>query len=597
MHKDLKEISIPMEIVSDKDKTVEYLMDKGQKYEEVNEREAALKSYEQALAILEVNEMNETKIQLYIKIGDLYQICGEIDSGLKFFNLAYDFAVLENNVIFQIDALIRIAEGYSVKGELETSVKYGEKVNELIKDIDYIQGELELSIFWIKIHYIKNEFFKARDLGNEAIKLCGGDYLIYKGRILNVLARLYSDITGVDEHLDLLKQALECFEKANFKKGILSVLNNIGVVYAEKLQDNEKALEYFLRLVNECEEAGIIDLGAAVSGNIGENYYKSLRYEEAMKWYESALSKGKKSGNEYVVFYCYVFLSKINLILGNYKDAYYFFNLASEELINYPDQGSMVAYYYKLASSLWLEFGQVDIAKEYIKKAFSIPGNEELTIKWNVGLAYEFIKLKEAKNQRQIIDSLNGITYILSKYKNVDLILDSVYGVAIELIGSGYMGIAFKFVDEYKHMTSTNEVVDVKYRYIEAMRGSDVDKIQNLKNVLPLSLINNNRKIQFNILNNMGEQYFAHGDFHNGLSSFYDACQCIKNIINDVPEEFRVQFVNFHKLLKPFNRFVETKEQIDRIKYNSFNKYETISNEEQLYDIFESEIFNMFSII
>jgi len=87
----------------------------------------------------------------------------------------------------------------------------------------------------LKVYYIKNEYYKAREIGNEALKLCMEEHIIYKGRLLNFLANLYSEITSIDEHLDLLKQSLECFEEANFLRGILGVLNNIGVAYAEKI--------------------------------------------------------------------------------------------------------------------------------------------------------------------------------------------------------------------------------------------------------------------------------------------------------------------------------------------------------------------------
>ena len=42
-------------------------------------------------------------------------------------------------------------------------------------------------------------------------------------------------------------------------------------------------------------------------------------------------------------------------------------------------------------------------------------GDEESIIKWNTGIVYEFMKLKEAKNKTEILGALEGITYILIK--------------------------------------------------------------------------------------------------------------------------------------------------------------------------------------
>jgi len=52
--------------------------------------------------------------------------------------------------------------------------------------------------------------------------------------------------------------------------------------------------------------------------------------------------------------------------------------------------------------------------------------NEESIIKRNTGIVYEFIRLKESKNKMGILGALEGIRYILSKYKNHEVILDIV---------------------------------------------------------------------------------------------------------------------------------------------------------------------------
>ena len=69
---------------------------------------------------------------------------------------------------------------------------------------------------------------------------------------------------------------------------MLGVLNNIGVVYAEKLQNNEKALEYFFKLKEQSEESNYSEFNAFAYFNIGEMYFKCLRYKEALSWCEMA---------------------------------------------------------------------------------------------------------------------------------------------------------------------------------------------------------------------------------------------------------------------------------------------------------------------
>ena len=88
---------------------------------------------------------------------------------------------------------------------------------------------------------------------------------------------------------------MDCFEKANYLRGILGVLNNIGVVYSDKLQNDEKALEYFFKLKERSEDSNYLEFNVFAYINIGEAYLKCLRYEEALYWCKLALEKAKEA--------------------------------------------------------------------------------------------------------------------------------------------------------------------------------------------------------------------------------------------------------------------------------------------------------------
>lgn len=187
------------------------------------------------MAAFQVDDIDNRKFDLQVHLGDLYQKNGSIDKSLKYFKSAYDTALYLEDKKYQVDALVKIAEGYFRKGEIEESIQYAEMVEQLLKSLDYPKGKLDINLYLLNVYYIKNEYYKAREIGNESLKLCTEEHIVYKGRILNFLASLYGEITNIEEHLDLLYQSLACFEKANCLRGILGVLNNIGSVYAERL--------------------------------------------------------------------------------------------------------------------------------------------------------------------------------------------------------------------------------------------------------------------------------------------------------------------------------------------------------------------------
>jgi tetratricopeptide (TPR) repeat protein len=528
------------------------------------------------------------KFDVQIELGDLHEKSGEIDMALEYFKSAYDISVVLKDKKYQVDALVRITEGYFHKGEIENSIKYAMIAEELLKDIDYIQGKLDISLYLLKVYSMKNQSYKAREIGNEALKICTEEHIIYKGRILNALANLYSELTSVDEHLELLQQSLHCFEKADFLRGTLGILNNIGVVYAEKVQDNEKALEYFFKLKERSEDSNYTEFNVFAYFNIGETYLKCLRYEDALYFCRLGLEKAKAAHMEAIVFYSYTILISINKNLLNYKDAYAYFNLATEELKTYPDQGEGLLWYYKVAADLFLEFGEISKANNNIKHALELLGSEERIIKWNIGIAYEFMKLKVAKSSTEVLVTLGKLKYILTKYKNQEIILRIVYDVAIEVLSLKQEEIAFKFIEEYKYIETKRKSSILKLKYIEALRCSNDKRKEMLEGILELAKEMKYTKLHIKVCSSLGDCYFKLTDYEKALPYYVDACRQVRNIIISVPREFRIQFINSNALFEHFNRLVQVKQLYHKKHIVNQREYHDICNEDELIEFFEN---------
>ena len=517
-----------------------------------------------------------------IELGDLHEKAGDLDKSLEYFKSAYDIAVVLKHKRYQVDALVKITEVYFYKGEIETSIKYAKVTEELLNDIDYVQGKLDISLYLLKVYSIKNQSFKAREIGNEALKLCTEEHVIYKGRILNALANVYSELTSVDEHLELLQQSLQCFEKANFLRGILGILNNIAVVYAEKLQDNEKALEYFFKLKERSEDSNYLEFNMFAYFNIGEVYFKCLKFEEALLWCKLALEKAEAAHVESIVFFSYTILISININLHNYKEAYTYFNLVNEELKTYPNQGVALPWYYKSVASLLLEFGEIHKANQNIKHAQELLGNEETIIKWSTGITYEFIKLKEAKNNTEILATLQGIKYILTKYKNQEVILNIVCATTLELLNLKQEELAFGLMDEYKYIETKREDAILKRKYVEALRCNDEVKEQMLQSALELAKERSENKLYLKVCSSLGEYYFKLNDYEKALVYYVYACIKVKDIVTSVPEEFKVQFINSNAFFESFNRLIQLRQLYYIKEVESQKEYNCINDEDEL---------------
>ena len=549
-------IDIPLEENKALENKIKHRIECGQSSEKLNKVEEAIKSFMEALALLNFESKDNRVLQLYVNIGNLYQLSGNLEEGLRYFKEAYDAAVIQGNKIAQVDTLVNIADSFLNKGEAEAGMNYAENADDILKEIDYIKGELDISIYWSRVYYIKQEHYKARDICNKALRLCGDDFFLHKGKILNILGELYKDITSVEEHLALLNKAYECFEKVNYQRGMLGILNNISTVYADKLQDYEKSLEYFFKVKVLSENSIYTEFEIIAYMNIGEIYYKLFKYEESLYWLNEALKKPNGPFVDNAVFYIYVFLSQVSLKLCNYKESYDYFVKANEELNKYNCRESTLVYYYKLSAALFTEFGQINKAKTYIKQALNSVEKEEFLIKWNIGLQYEKIRLKEAKGMTEVRDILEGIRYTLSKYKNKDEILDAVYDTAIELIDMGYMELAYSFSKDYSQLEPQSPRAVLKNKYIDFHKNTIRGKkeIEGLLSFLETAKHVKNEKIHWEICCSLGDCYLNNSNLMKAEVYYKEAYYIIKGMQNSVPEEFREGFMKYNYLAEPFSK-------------------------------------------
>jgi tetratricopeptide (TPR) repeat protein len=532
---------------NDLEKKLDLCIKNGKSLEEENRILDAIESFEKALSIYNYSINISVLVEIYIKLGDLYQLISDVEKSLSYFFKAYKEAEGFEIKILQVDSLIRIAESYLYKADLHTSTEYAEIADKIINEINYIKGKLDISIYWSKLYYIKKEYYKAREFCNKALSLCKDDWFLYKGRILNILVELYKDISSADEQLTLLNQAYDCFEKANYKRGLMGIINNIASVYIDKFQDYKMGLEYLFKLKELSENSVYAEFYPLSCMNIGEVYYRLLNYEEAIVYFEEVLEKPNGAYVDNALIYTYALLTEANLRLYNYEDAFKYFTKVDEHIKKYSYRENALVYYYKAAAILFTEIGQIDKAKVYIRQALESVEKEDSMIKWNSGIVFEFMKLKEAKSTSQLLDILEAIRYTLSKYKNADEILNVVYDFAVEILEHGYKELAFELVNKYMHMESENYRIKNKMKYVEALKCKchNSNYIKAMEGVLELAIKVKDIKMQWRIYNRMGEYYTNKDNVEAAEEYYLKARNIIKNIISATPEDFNIPFINY----------------------------------------------------
>lgn len=520
---------------------------KAEKFEKINKHKEAIEYYRKAINVIG-NRDNIKSYKINMKLGALLRNVGEIDRCIEYYGISYEIAVKEDNIYFKIDSLNKLAMESFFKGEIDTSLNYINKSYNFLKEVDYTEGKLNYLIFWMNKYYYENEYYKAREAGNMALKLCGNEFLYYKGRILNSMAVLFTGILSSDEHIKLLNEALISFKKINYIPGILGVTNNIGGIYADKMQDSDKALNYFYKLGKKAKKENYDEFIIFSYLNMGEINLRSLNYDKAYLLYKKGLIEAENVKLTHIIFFSSIGLINTCLELNKYNEAYKYYKMANEEYLKNPEQGPMTPEYYKAVSLFNFKLGNIEEAKKYIKKSLGCQMIQKPVIVWNTELIYELIRIYDAENISDIKDSLGSIKGILAKYKNNEIIMDNIYNTSFQLIDKGYVDEAENLIKQYKNLKVKP---CLKGLYIDAYI-KDFNNRENLEELNKLKISAENTCINFKwkIYDLIGNYYYKRKAYCDAAKNYRIANNEAKKLIDSIPEEYRINYTKISLIKK-----------------------------------------------
>ena len=187
------------------------------------------------------------------------------------------------------------------------------------------------------------------------------------------------------------KEGLTLAEKLDFKKGIASSYNNIGLIYANQGK-YDLALENYFKSLKIRQEIGNQYGIASSYNNIGLIYANQGKYDLALENYFKSLKIMQEIGNQYGIASSYNNIGIIYEEQGKY-------DLALENYFKFLKIMQEIGNQYGIASSyinignLYIEFGKFGKAYTYLQKALLISkeiGNpiQELHASNNLGEYY-----------------------------------------------------------------------------------------------------------------------------------------------------------------------------------------------------------------
>ncbi|MBK5240660.1 diguanylate cyclase [Clostridium sp.] len=587
-----EELIYHLEKANDKDRIVKYCVELAEKMDSFRLKEEAIAKYEKALSMLSDDEDGNKKVEILLKVGDIYLGIGNLSGSLETYKKIYRLTMNLVEKKLQVDCANKIAYIYLKKNEVKKALKYIMKSAGILLNFEYMEGHLENKINLANVYIIKQEYNKSFDICTNCIKKCGNDYIEYKGLIYNILGIMYTETSRITQALDSFKIGLRYFEEINNTEGMSRCLNNIGVIYGDHYQDNETAIIYYNKNLVLCEENNIRHSELIVLTNIATSYWDNFDYNAALKYFKDVLEKSKNMELEGNIFYIYNYLSNVCLKIGNNKGAYENYLLVQKELEEFPIQGKEISLYYQMGAELHCSLGDNDIAYDLIGKALGIYNNDGTIQDNNSKLLLFILEIHRAEKIGDIKGIIQNVEILLNGYKNKTNNINAVYEICITLYENGYVQEATDLFEShpFSNQNSLADMVNIKRLYLEGIIKDDPNNILSLMVALNLSKKAKNKLFQWKICNAIGDNYSSKMDYFYAVNYYFEACEVIKDCTMQLPKHLRINYINAHNRMKPFNMIKVISKTDENTKLGNLEEI-TISSVEDLAILFNYDAF------
>ncbi|RCJ25718.1 hypothetical protein A6S26_15390 [Nostoc sp. ATCC 43529] len=368
--------------VDDKSWEATTLNNIGRVYDDLGEKQLALKYYNQTLLIDRAVANRRGEATTLNNIGSVYNSLGEKQQALKYYNQALPTLRAVGDGGREATTLNNIGLVYDDLGEKQEALKYYNRALPIFRAVGDRKGEATTLSNIGSVYHSLGEKQEALKYYNQALTILHavGD----RGReaaILNNIGVVYSSLGEKQQALKYLNQALHISGAVGDGTGVATTINNIGTVY-NSLGENQEALKYYNQALPISRAVGDRGEEAATLNNIGLVYDSLGEKQEALKYYNQALpifrAVRDKGGEAGILFN----MADLERSQGNVQQAQTHIQAAIEIIedlrTKIADQQLRASYfasvqdYYKFYTDLLMQLHKKDPSKGYDALALQV---------------------------------------------------------------------------------------------------------------------------------------------------------------------------------------------------------------------------------
>lgn len=586
----IDELIYHLEKSSQQRKIIDYCIENAEKMKVLKNRSDAIKNLTKAVSIMDYSWDPIKNIRIIMDIAALHEQEGHIDLAIKYYLSIDKYKKNTELHKYIIDSLNKVASIYLGKNNINRTVHYIKKIQAMLEGMDYLSGTLKCQGILASVYDIRQEYDKVQTICNSYLELCTGENEELKAIFYNHRGLAYLRSGRVQEALLIFEENIEVCNKHNNINVLIKSLNNIGVIYGDYYQDDDKAIKYFLDIKDICEKNNMSNREVDALVNIGATYFSKEQYKLSLQYFIEALEKCEKYEYESNIFYCYSSLSSVYLKLGDYDNAFKYYELCNKELENYPDQGKEIGEFYFLASKINYKFGDLQKARSYIHKALALYENDDSIFKWQAQALNQYILFNLADNDEKLDENIQNIISITSKITSMENRLNIFYDIIIFLHEKGkkeHIGTILSEVNKIDIDIKENRVY-VKKLYVDGLMEKKKG-IKFLSEAIEYSKKYKQIDIYWKIYTSIGDYYFDKKDYLYAVIYYFEACGILKDIFFQLPRQYRLTYIKLNNALKPFNKFLAINSYYKNNKDSEILEYKPINvnHEEELLNLLE----------
>lgn len=588
-----EELIYHLEKAGENEKVIEYYLENADRMESIYITSEALKNLEKALSMFNDYSKDDRKLHILMRMGNIYKDDGQYESAFEYYNKILELVGSPYSNEKCADAIINIMDIYRVKNQPEKCMEYYDILKKIFNDFDYEKGYLNAQMIISNIYYQNQDYEKIWKICNEGLKLSHNKYPDMEGKFCNQIAILNLDEQKVEEALKGFQKSVKLFEKSNDVKGLAFALNNIGVIYGDYLQDTGKSIDYFTKMSEITKRHNFIRGSISAESNLAECYLDIGDNYRALEHYKNSLELSKKLNYETSIFLSYIYLCSTYTKIFQYKEAYEYFKLAKKELENYPVQQKWyIIDFNRVAANLHYTFGEYKIAEEYIKKALEIIENEDFRPKWDCEIIANYIDMMKCSEKSDIEKIIKKIREISRRYKIYNERINTIHNLIFISKIAANENLTMELIseaDELYESFSTN-CITARRKYIQGIfEKEEKEKLKYFEEALELAKKEKLNELEWRIYNSIGGYWFNKKQYFEATRYYFEACEGIKRITIQIPEEYQISYIKNHGRLNPFKRLMEIKSIYNDEPIE--NKYIGIDNIDGLKDLFNYKKF------